>query len=210
MPTGADPSRRPIERLYGPRAPRRPEAVFTDWGCRTEPRLATVSARVVIVDYDPTWPQKFEIEHRLMADALGDNVVQIEHIGSTAVPGLAAESTVDILITLLQFPPPAGFGEAMRAIGYVQTLDHDPRQAMFEKAAPKIWVHVYWDGDSDATDLTLFRDYLRAHPERARAYELLKRRLAGEHTDSGAYTLAKKAFVRETVDLARIENRLAP
>jgi GrpB-like predicted nucleotidyltransferase (UPF0157 family) len=73
---------------------------------------------IVVVDHDPRWPRLYEEESRRIADALDDAVVELEHIGSTAVPGLAAKPIVDILAGLRTLELRPGAIQAMEELGY--------------------------------------------------------------------------------------------
>jgi GrpB-like predicted nucleotidyltransferase (UPF0157 family) len=157
---------------------------------------------VVIRDYDPEWPQRYEALLGPVADALGELAARIEHVGSTAVPGLAAKPTIDIVIRLRSAHELPTVIERLARLGYAHEGDFGVvgREAF---ATPPGYGphdhHLYvcapdWDGFADQI---VFRDYLRAHPYVAEAYARLKRSLASVHrTDRAAYTEAKADFVR--------------
>jgi GrpB-like predicted nucleotidyltransferase (UPF0157 family) len=171
---------------------------------------------VVIVRYDPEWTQLFEQERAALATTLADLEVSIAHIGSTAVPGLAAKSIIDILIEAPALPsptPPSWAGEgpspsvvfarALAVIHYIPDYD-DGGKSFYFKRQPRFNLWVYLTGDNRAQDLVLFRDYLRSHPTRAQEYEELKVSLGLKHSqDIAMYTQGKIAFVRQTLELAR-------
>jgi GrpB-like predicted nucleotidyltransferase (UPF0157 family) len=163
------------------------------------------SADVVeIVDSDPSWPARFAEEVVAIRRALGPEgpALQYEHIGSTAVPGLAAKPIIDVLLVPADGEWP---GERIRAaltpLGYLYWDDNpNPRHLFFVKGMPPIGTrrthHVHVRPRADAAPILTFRDRLRARPELARAYERLKRELAARHpTDREAYTRGKDAFV---------------
>ena len=166
---------------------------------------------VVICDYDPAWPQRYEALRRPVADALGDLSAEMAHVGSTAVPGLAAKPTVDIVIRLRAANDLPSAIERLARLGYVHEGDFGivGREAF---ATPPGYAphdhHLYvcapdWPGYDDQV---VFRDYLRAHPDTAAAYAQLKRRLAIEHRDDRrAYTDGKAAFVSSVLERARVE-----
>jgi GrpB-like predicted nucleotidyltransferase (UPF0157 family) len=134
---------------------------------------------VVVVDYDPRWPSLFDLESRRVASALGEPVVAVEHIGSTAVPGLAAKPIVDMLVGLRTLALPAGAVEAMDELGYEFMGENGiPGRLFFRKGRPRTHhVHAVLLG-SDLWDRHLaFRDYLRAHADEAEDYEEFKLRL---------------------------------
>ena len=161
-----------------------------------------------IVAPDPEWGRAFREEKANILRVLGTDLARrVEHFGSTAVPGLAAKPTIDILV---EIPP----GEAvwksliqkMKAAGYhfIRREDCPPAYPMFVKgyslqgAAPLTYhVHAAPASHSGMWDRLRFRDLLIARPEIARAYEALKRELAEKFpNDREAYTEGKTGFIR--------------
>jgi GrpB-like predicted nucleotidyltransferase (UPF0157 family) len=159
---------------------------------------------LVIAEYDPGWPGKYELERQAIVRAMGPYIAHIEHIGSTSIPGLGAKPIIDIGIDLNAYPLPAEAIAAMEALGY----DHMGENGIagrhyFRKGNPRSYqVHSYSPGNPEWEAHILFRDYLRAHPDAVRQYEQLKRELAARHTDGNAYAADKTDFVRKTLALA--------
>ena len=163
---------------------------------------------IVIVPYDPAWPGFFRQEKETLQQLLGPELaLRIEHFGSTAVPGLAAKPTIDILVEIPEGEAATGkIISEMTAAGYhfIPREDAPPPYPMFVKgytpqgaATLTYHIHMAPAGHRGLWDRLLFRDYLIAHPEAAGEYEKLKRDLAERFTyDRDAYTLAKTAFVR--------------
>ena len=168
---------------------------------------------VEIVDYDPRWPRLFDEEARRLRMVLDPSlpdpslIVGLEHFGSTAIPGLSAKPIIDILIAVRSLSAAqATFVEALRTLDYVYWADNPKKDRMFfVKGMPpygsKRTHHVHvTEPQGEMWQRLAFRDYLRAHPEEAGAYERLKRRLAAEHpTDREAYTDAKTAYVENVM-----------
>jgi GrpB-like predicted nucleotidyltransferase (UPF0157 family) len=162
---------------------------------------------VEIVAYDPRWPALFDEEsNRLRATLDPSSIVGLEHFGSTAIPGLSAKPIIDILIAVRSLANArATFVEPLRSLDYVYWAENPKTDRLFfVKGMPPFGsrrshhVHVT-EPDGEMWQRLAFRDYLRVHPEEARTYERLKKRLAAEHrTDREAYTDAKAAYV-ETV-----------
>lgn len=166
-------------------------------------------AAVVIVDYDPTWPRQFEELAAGLRQHLGDGVVGIDHIGSTAVPGLAAKDVIDIQISVAGLAEADRLAPAFERAGYRAApyrQDHRPPgdpsdPGRWEKrlwqslpGARRVNVHVRVAGWPNQRYALLFRDYLRARPGAAAAYARLKRELAERFGDDlGAYTDVKDA-----------------
>ncbi len=183
-----------------------------------EDKMSRVLAeRIEVVDYDPTWPTLFETESaRLAAYFPLGSIRRIEHVGSTAVPGLAAKPIIDILVGVDDF----GFvvdsvAPAMEQAGYdyffrPELGDDGPRYPWFigrNAAGARVsHIHVALIHDVPQWDRVVFRDYLRHHADAALEYVKLKRDLAARYADDReAYTLAKTAFVTDAVAHAHAE-----
>jgi GrpB-like predicted nucleotidyltransferase (UPF0157 family) len=151
---------------------------------------------VVVVEYDSAWPGLYEKESACIRAALGDAVVAVEHIGSTAVPGLAAKPVLDVLAGLQTLDLTRAQIEAMASLGYEYLGEYGiPGRLFFRKGRPRSHhVHAVLHG-SDLWERHLaFRDYLRAHPDEAGSYAAFKRRLAVEVAgDRERYTAGKEA-----------------
>jgi len=148
---------------------------------------------VVIADYDPSWPVRYEVERARILGALGSRALRIEHIGSTSVTGLAAKPIVDILVAVADPEDTAD----LEAAGYVLRV-REPGHRMLR--TPELDVHVLlWpEGSEDVRRHLAFRDRLRASADDRGAYERLKRDLARrEWDDINHYAEAKGALIRE-------------
>ena len=154
-----------------------------------------------IADYDPKWPQMFEAEAQRLRVALKGLALRIDHVGSTAVPGLAAKSVIDIQIAVADLFPAGPYRAPLRSLGYTYT---SVPVRFFHR--PAEWphthhVHVRKAGSDEVRRTIAFRDWLRGHPADRRAYETLKRDLASgaDSTAEGRirYSEAKTDFVRD-------------
>jgi GrpB-like predicted nucleotidyltransferase (UPF0157 family) len=160
---------------------------------------------IVIVDYDPEWPARFERERERIRDALGVRARRIEHIGSTAVPGLAAKPIVDVLVTVGDPDDEAAFVPALEAAGYVLRV-REPDHRMLRTPERDVHVHVYADDSPEVGRYLALRGRLRASAEDRDAYARLKRELARrEWEDMNHYANAKGALIEEI--LARATSR---
>jgi tRNA threonylcarbamoyladenosine biosynthesis protein TsaE len=141
----------------------------------------------MLAEYQPGWAERFVSEAAWLREALGDVVVEIEHVGSTAVPGLAAKPTIDIAAGTTTLDLPAAAVERLRTLGFEDARDDAfPGERRFRKGAGVPWeviVHVVEWGGPMWRDSLRFRDALRADPSRAQEYEALKRRLLEERGD---------------------------
>jgi GrpB-like predicted nucleotidyltransferase (UPF0157 family) len=167
---------------------------------------------VRVVAYDPTWPARFEAERRLLEAAIGDWVVGgIHHVGSTAVPGLAAKPVIDILVGVRDLASSRGCFEPLAKIGYLYAPYRAREMHWFCKPTPTRrthHLHLVPHASRRFRDELAFCDYLRSHPDAAGEYAALKRRLASrfEH-DREAYTDAKATFIRDVLDPAKPNGR---
>jgi GrpB-like predicted nucleotidyltransferase (UPF0157 family) len=153
---------------------------------------------IVIEDYDPAWADRFAAASALLSQALGDLIVDIEHVGSTSVPGLPAKPIIDIDLSLEDTAAESRYLPALQSIGYRLIL-REPwwyGHRMLVSPAGDVNLHVW---PRDAPELIrhrLFRDWLRSHPEDLDLYATTKRRLARDTVDQpGDYSLAKNEVI---------------
>jgi GrpB-like predicted nucleotidyltransferase (UPF0157 family) len=150
---------------------------------------------IVITDYDPGWPQRFEAQRNRLRAALGPTAERIEHIGSTAVPGLAAKPIIDILVTVADPADELGLVAALRGAGYELRI-HEACHRMFRTAEEHVHVHVWSESDPEVERYLRFRDRLRESKEDRAAYEALKRELAErDWADVNQYADAKSELI---------------
>jgi GrpB-like predicted nucleotidyltransferase (UPF0157 family) len=152
-----------------------------------------------IVDYDPSWPTLFETLRSRLLLALGNVADSIEHVGSTAVPGLAAKPIIDLDIVVESASGVPLAIERLAALGYRHRgdLGIDGREAF--DSPTKLLAHnlyVCTQGSLALANHLTIRDYLRRHPEAAVKYGLLKRRLARQfRLEPGRYSEGKTEFL---------------
>jgi GrpB-like predicted nucleotidyltransferase (UPF0157 family)/adenylate kinase family enzyme len=178
-----------------------------DWIERVSP------SQIYLAPYSEQWTIEFEKEKAILLQTIGDWVEDIQHVGSTAVPGLSAKPVIDIMIGVRSLE------EADRhCVSRIQNLGYDyiqkyelelPYRRYFQKTSKTgVRTHqihlVEIDSDWWKRHL-LFRDYLRSHPDVAKEYELLKQDLAKKHSDTNEYAHAKTAFIRKIESKARVK-----
>jgi GrpB-like predicted nucleotidyltransferase (UPF0157 family) len=173
-----------------------------------------VGETLEIVAYDPAWPGAFCAERDRIAVALGDLAVRIDHNGSTSVPGLAAKPVIDIQISVRRVQPIEEYRGRLTQLGYVHVPHPDDSFCPFFHR-PAAWphthhVHVVEAGGAEERRTLAFRDHLREHPDVARAYEELKRRLAPRYSAATfasrqAYADAKEEFITRITEQALAE-----
>jgi len=155
---------------------------------------------VIIKDYDPRWPQLFEMLRSRIAAVLDELAISIEHVGSTAVQGLAAKPVIDIDVLLKSSTDLAVVIRKLTDLGYehLGDLGISGREA-FRANAAAVQHHLYVCpvGSLEYDRHIAFRNYLRAHAADANAYALLKRQLATKFgSDREGYNEAKSEFVQ--------------
>ena len=177
-------------------------------GSRARPGIREGRSREYgLVDYDPAWPSLFENEAGRIREALRDVAVRIEHVGSTAVPGLAAKPVVDIQVSVDVMVPRDRFVVPLVALGYEFVPDPtDTEHEYFKKEVDGMrtyQIHVCPVGSEWERRHLAFRDHLRANPDDAGLYAQLKRQLAADHPrDILAYIDGKTPFIREIEERA--------
>lgn len=159
---------------------------------------------IEIVEYDPTWPEKFALEKRAIFHGLGFMPgLKVEHFGSTSVPGLAAKPIIDIMVGVSRKEDWPKLVKPIEMKGYIYWSNNPkPDEMFFIKGMPPYGarrthhLHVYdLFGERWKKELA-FRDYLIAHPQEAKNYEALKKNLLMRfHYDREAYTEGKKPYI---------------
>lgn len=170
---------------------------------------------IMLSEHLPVWKERYETEKEQIAKAIGSaSIVRMNHYGSTSVPGLTAKPTIDILLEIAEDADPEKLQQGMKSIGYLyspQPKDPPPCMMFMKGYTPRgfegqvFHVHVRFGGDWDEL---YFRDYLICHPEAAKEYGELKRRLLKKFEfDRDGYTAAKGDFIRRITALARQEKQ---
>jgi GrpB-like predicted nucleotidyltransferase (UPF0157 family) len=169
--------------------------------------MSTSEAPIEIVPYDPSWPARFEEEADLLRRALATWLAgPVEHIGSTAIPGLAAKPVVDVIAAVRTLHESSPAIHALAGFGYCYSPYRPEIEHWFCKpsfAFRTHHLHLMPFGSPQWLRPIAFRDYLRAHPDVAAEYEALKRQLALEHRlDRETYTQAKSPFIDSVTEKA--------
>lgn len=169
--------------------------------------------RIVVVDYDSAWPARFDAWKGALSAALGSNAVRIEHVGSTAVPGLPAKPIIDVQISVTDLTDEASYVPQMRPLG-LQLRSRDAYHRYFRPEPERlrdVHVHVCEVGSQWEADHLRFRDYLRTHPDACTRYAAAKRAAAATWADDGfAYTDAKTEVILDIMQNAAEQARLSP
>jgi len=168
---------------------------------------------IILVPPNPEWAKLFKAEKVKIENILGPgNIIRIEHIGSTAIPGLLSKPTIDILIEIPGKENNETIIEGLKSIDYhyIQRLENPAPHMMFAKGYTKsgfkgqaYHIHIRYSGEWDEI---YFRDYLTKNPEAVSDYGALKRKLAEKYrNDREAYTNGKTDFIKRISAIARKE-----
>lgn len=151
--------------------------------------------QLILVDHDPAWRDVFSVHAARVRARLGDTVVDLHHVGSTSVAGLAAKPVVDMLLLVTDITAEEHYLEPLVTAGYVLRV-REPRHRMLRTPARDVHLHVHEAHDPEATELLLFRDRLRTDETDRALYEATKRELiARDWTHVQAYADAKDEVV---------------
>ncbi|HET9662294.1 MAG TPA: GrpB family protein [Thermomicrobiales bacterium] len=138
--------------------------------------------QVLLVDYDPAWPGQYETYRNKIVDALGDKIVLLEHVGSTAVPGLAAKPRIDILLIVEDSSDEGSYVPRLETAGFelhIRESDWHEHRCL-KGFDPPANLHVFSPGCIEIDRMVGFRDWLRTHDDDRQLYESTKRRLAAQ------------------------------
>ncbi|MDM5298625.1 GNAT family N-acetyltransferase [Bacillus pumilus] len=157
--------------------------------------------KVEVVEYQTSWPEQYHHELDKLKKVVGDNWVEGHHIGSTSVKGMAAKPIIDILLEVKHVSELDKCNHLFRQLGYEPLGENGLKgRRFFRKGglSRSHHVHAYETGHDDVKRHLVFRDYLRAAPERADAYAHKKRQLAKAHPeDIASYINGKDAIIKE-------------
>ncbi len=168
--------------------------------------LRPLSAPIVLVPYDPVWPDRFQHESPKIRTALGERALRIEHVGSTSVPGLPAKPIVDILLVVVASANEVEYASALEGAGFRLHIRepgwHEHR--MFKGPENDINLHVFSAGCPEVGRMLDFRDWLRTNEADRELYAECKRTLAQQdwkYTQN--YADAKAPLIEEILSRAR-------
>lgn len=171
--------------------------------------LGVPKNKVILSPHDDRWTDEFRQAEQRFRERFGDGIVRIEHVGSTAIPGILAKPMLDIAILFREITGPVF--DRMRSLGYTYYGEVASGKHLFllREADGRSLQHVHCSAVNrpELFDAQLrFRDFLRAHPAYAREYEQLKRQLASRYPDDRSrYTAGKQKFFEKIESLAAAE-----
>lgn len=165
---------------------------------------------IVVVEYDPHWATTFEQLRLNIWPAVADVAISVEHVGSTSVPGLAAKPIIDMTVVVPAAADVPTAISCLRTLGYVHrgNLGVEGREAFQAPGSlPRHHLYLCASNSLALRNHLVVRDYLRAHPEIARQYGDLKRRLAEQYSeDIDAYTEGKRQLILRVLDEAGLRS----
>jgi GrpB-like predicted nucleotidyltransferase (UPF0157 family) len=159
-----------------------------------------------LADPDPEWAMQYAREEKRIRAALGPRAAQVEHVGSTSVPGLAAKPVIDIVLTVIDSADEAEYLPDVEAAGYVLQFREPDWYAhrFLRDRDPDVQLHVFTVGSPEVERMLLFRDRLRTRSEDRELYERTKRELAARRWDYiQDYADAKSAVIEAILSRAR-------
>lgn len=158
---------------------------------------------VQLLPHDPSWAEQANREANRLLDATGSLFSQISHVGSTSIPGIAAKPIVDLVAVAASLDRLDEARPEIEALGYAWHGEYGLEGRRFctltdpASGLRKFHLHCYAEGDHSIRRHLAFRDYMRAHPDQAQAYEEMKRHCAAKHPDdSHAYTECKDRWIK--------------
>lgn len=163
--------------------------------------------------YNSSWPEMFLPIKKDIEESFGSKALQIEHVGSTAMPGMSSKGVIDVCVVVETMIPFLEEKEQMTKLGYVCEDGYIGPDTIFiykekENLEKVINIHVIAKGDPEIDKFILERDYFLAHPERIEMYNKLKADLYKQFPDDyPAYRAGKAPFLKETLELAKAWNQ---
>ena len=186
--------------------PQRPVPLSEDYlRAHTVGELKPLTAPILVVDYDPDWPEQFRAEASKIAAALAERALRIEHVGSTAVPGLAAKPIVDIVLAVAGSAQEAEYAAALDEAGYRLHIREPEwhQHRMFKGSGERVNLHVFSADCPEIDRMLAFRDWLREHDADRDLYASAKQTLAQQpwkYTQN--YADAKSGVIGEILSRA--------
>jgi GrpB-like predicted nucleotidyltransferase (UPF0157 family) len=165
------------------------------------------NSTVYLAPYDPAWPTRFAQLAAGIREALGDAVLLLEHVGSTAVPGLSAKPIIDMVLAVSDSRDEAAYVKPLEAIGYTLRIREPDWHEHRLLKSPGIEgnLHVFSKRCEEIERMLTFRDWLRDHPGDRARYEAKKRELAARTWKYRQnYADAKSTVIQEILSRAQV------
>jgi len=166
-----------------------------------------LSSRILLENYNPEWPEMYRREADRITAALDRRVLQLEHAGSTAVPGLAAKPVIDIVLVVSESADEPAYVPDLEAAGYLLRIREPDwyQHRMFKGPRADVNLHVFSQGCPEIERMLLFRDWLRRNAADRELYARTKLALAEQEWDRVQdYADAKTTIIKEILVRARL------
>lgn len=162
----------------------------------------------ILEKHNPSWVKLYNQEAEKIKSILGNDVIDIQHIGSTAIKGITAKPIIDIAVLMPIIKNKKGMANILAQAGYAYFPSDSSVERMFFRKGDPVQFHLsltekgvtdYWQRQ------IAFRDYLNTHPQKAKEYESLKKELIKEDPSAGEiYSKGKDYFVKEVIKLSKL------
>jgi len=171
----------------------------------------TDKRRVEVVSYNSNWKKMYKEESEKIKNILNDIIIDIHHIGSTAIPGIKAKPVIDILAEVKDIEAVDQYNHEMEELGYEVMGEYGiPKRRFFRKGGNKRThhIHIFQAGNEEIERHINFKEYLITHPDKRREYSKLKEKLANKYTyDVESYTNGKSDFIKEIDRKAKLRKK---
>ena len=168
--------------------------------------LTPLAAPILLVEYDPQWPHRFQEEAQRIRTVLGQHALRLEHVGSTSIPGLTAKPIIDIVLVLADSGDETGYAPALERAGY-QLHVREPgwyEHRMFKGGNDEVNLHAFSAGCPEIDRMLTFRDWLRTNEGDRELYAQTKRSLAQQEWKyTQNYADAKTTVIDQILSKAR-------
>ena len=165
--------------------------------------------RVEVVSYNPNWREMYKEESEKIKNILNDIVIDIHHIGSTAIPGIKAKPVIDILVEVKDIEGVDQYNHKMKELGYEAMGEYGILKRRFFRKGENNrthHIHIFQVGNEEIKRHINFKEYLIAHPDKAREYSKLKEKLANKYSyDVENYSNSKSDFIKKIDRKAKLE-----
>lgn len=167
--------------------------------------------KVEVVPYKVEWVMMFEEESRKIKEVLGEEVVDVYHIGSTSIPNIHAKPVIDLMVEVVSIDKIDEYNHGMEQLGYEAYGENGiPKRRFFSKGGNNRThhVHIFEKGNPEMARHIAFRDYMIAHPEEAQIYSQLKQSLAKQYPYSiEQYIEGKDSYIKSIDEKAALKGK---
>lgn len=165
---------------------------------------------VKIEKYNENWAREYEKEKKILTSLIGNYILNIYHIGSTAIKGISAKPIIDIIVSVEELKFALKFRDILELSGYNFEEGNTNKEYLVIKGTDKNTthiIHILIEGSERLNNCIIFRDYLNTHIDEMQRYQKLKEGLAKKYmNDRKKYTTSKTKFIQNIISIAKEEN----